>query len=158
METTPHEFVLWLMLFAYALHVMEEHALNWLGWANAKLALDLTWADFYVTNSVVVVAGISTAMIGWRLPEVSLAFPALALINAVFFHVGPTLIQRVFSPGVITAVFLFLPVGIWCYYGAYLDGALTWRAGIVSVVFGAILMAYPLALLGIKRRLPNYEK
>ena len=35
-------------------------------------------------------------MIGWRLPEVSLTFPALALVNATFFHIGPTLVQRAF--------------------------------------------------------------
>ena len=125
-------FVLWLMLFAYALHILEEHTLNWLGWARSTLKLDLTWSDFYVTNAIVVVAGISTAMIGWRLPEVSLMFPALALINALFFHIGPTLVQRRFSPGTITAVLLFLPVGIWAYNGAYLDGVLKGKRSLCS--------------------------
>jgi hypothetical protein len=50
-------------------------------------------------------------MIGWRLPEVSLTFPALALINSLFFHIGPPLVQRRFSPGTITAALLFLPSG-----------------------------------------------
>ena len=60
--------------------------------ARCTLKLDLTWSDFYVINAIVVVTGISTAMIGWRLPEVSLTFPALALINSLFFHIGPTLV------------------------------------------------------------------
>ena len=51
MGTTTHAFVLWLMLFAYALHILEEHTLNWLGWARSTLKLDLSWADFYVTRS-----------------------------------------------------------------------------------------------------------
>jgi Protein of unknown function with HXXEE motif len=109
MGTTTHAFVLWLMLFAYALHILEEHTLDWLGWARSTLKLDLSWADFYVTNAIVVVAGICTAMIGRQLPEVSLMFPALALVNALLFHIGPTLVQRRFSPGTITAVFLFCP-------------------------------------------------
>ncbi|MBV9453380.1 MAG: HXXEE domain-containing protein [Rubrobacter sp.] len=50
------------------------------------------------------VVGICTTMIGWKLPEVSLMFPALAMVNAVLFHIGPTLLQGRFSPGVITAV------------------------------------------------------
>lgn len=141
---------------AYALHILEEHTLNWLSWARSTLKLDLTWSDFYVTNAIVVVAGISTAMIGWRLPEVSLMFPALALINALFFYIGPTLVQRRFSPGTITAVLLFLPVGIWSYYGAYLDGVLTLRASVLSTLGGALLMAYPIVLLRLKGRLPNY--
>jgi hypothetical protein len=31
MEAAAHEFVLWLMLFAYALHILEERMLDWLG-------------------------------------------------------------------------------------------------------------------------------
>lgn len=104
-------FVLWLMLFAYALPILEGHTLTWLGWARSTLKLDLTWSDFYVTNAIVV-TGISTAMIGWRLPEVSLTFPALALSNALLFHIGLTLVQRRFAPGTITTALLFLPVGI----------------------------------------------
>ncbi len=96
-------------------------------------------------------------MIGWRLPEVSLTFPALALVNATFFHIGPTLVQRRFSPGTITAVLLFLPVGIWLYYAAYLDGALTVRLGVLSALGGALLMAYTILLLRLRERLPNYK-
>jgi hypothetical protein len=84
-------------------------------------------------------------------------FPALALVNAVVFHIGPTLLQRRFSPGLITAVLLFLPIGIWSYYAAYLDRVLTLGVGVVSALGGAVLMAYPLVLLQIKKRLPSYE-
>jgi len=96
-------------------------------------------------------------MIGWRLPEVSLTFPALTLINSLFFHIGPTLVQRRFSPGTIIAALLFLPVGIWAYYGVYLDRVLTIRAGVLSALGGVLLMAYPIVLLRIKGRLPNYK-
>lgn len=158
MEDNGHVFVLWLMLFAYGLHILEEHMLDWLHWARSTFKVPFTLADFYVTNSVVVVGGICTAMVGWRAPEVSLAFPALALINAVFFHIGPTVIKRRFSPGLITAVILFLPVGSWAYIGAYLDGALTARAAVVSALGGALLMAYPFMLFKIRKRLPSYEE
>lgn len=158
MEVIGQEFVLWLALFAYGLHIMEEHTLNWLQWARSTFKIDFSWADFYVTNSIVVVAGISLAMVGWRMPEASLAFPAVALVNAVFAHIGPTVIQRRFSPGTITAVVLFLPIGAWSYLGAYLDGVLTVRAAIVSLIAGVLLMAYPFVLFRIKRRLPSYER
>ncbi len=157
-EANSHEYVLWIMLFVYALHILEEHTLNWLDWARHVLKLDLSWADFYVTNSIVVVGGICTAMIGWQLPQISLTFPALAIVNALLFHIGPTLVQRRFSPGTITAVFLFLPVGAWSYYGAYLDDILTMRVAIVSVLGGALLMAYPIFLLRLKPRLAGHEK
>ncbi len=132
--------------------------LDWLGWARFTFKLPFTPADFYVTNSLVVVAGVCTAMVGWRLPEVSLAFPALALINAVFFHIGPTVLRRRFSPGSITAVVLFVPVGAWAYVGAYFDGALTAKAVVVSALGGALLMAYPFVLFNIRARLPSYDE
>ncbi len=97
-------------------------------------------------------------MVGWRMPEASLAFPAVALVNGVFAHIGPTVIQRRFSPGTITAVGLFLPIGAWSYVGAYLDGVLTVRAAIVSLTAGVLLMACPFVLFRIKRRLPSYER
>ncbi len=158
MEDTAHEFVLWLMLFAYGLHVLEEHMLDWLNWARFTFKLPFSPADFYVTNSGVVVAGVCSAMVGWRLPEISLAFPALALINAVFFHIGPTVLQRRFSPGLLTAVVLFVPVGAWAYAGAYLDGVLSARAAVVSALSGALLMAYPFVLFKIRSRLPSYDE
>ena len=34
------------------------------------------------------------------------------------------LLRRRFSSGTLSAALLILPVGIWSYYGAYLDGAL----------------------------------
>lgn len=63
-------------------------------WANHVLGPPVTWPDFYVTNAVVVVLGIVAAQVGWRLPAIALAFPALMLINAVFFHVAPFFVER----------------------------------------------------------------
>jgi hypothetical protein len=68
MDAAAHEFVLWLMLFAYALHILEERMLDWVAWARATFNFNLGWAGFYTTYAIVV-AGICTDMIGWKLPE-----------------------------------------------------------------------------------------
>lgn len=142
-----HEFVLWILSAAYALHIMEEFCLDWKDWANTQLHLPVTWPHFYVVNAVVVVLGISVGMVGWRCPEFSLMFSALMLINAVFFHILPTVLQRTFSPGVITAVLLFLPLALWAYYGAWQDGVLTGRIVWISLLGGALLMASPIVFI-----------
>ena len=49
------------------------------------------------------------------------------LVNAVLFHIVPVAVTRVFSPGLFTAVVLFLPVASWAYWGAWRDGVLTVR-------------------------------
>ena len=77
--------------------------------------------------------------------------------GAMFFHIGPTFSHRRFSQGTINAVLLSLPVGIWSYYRAYLDGALTIRIGVLSALGGVFLMAYPIVLLRFRRCLSNHK-
>ena len=148
-----HDYVLWVALAAYGLHILEEYELNWRDWARKVLHLPVEWGSFYVVNALVVVVGGCCAAVGWRLPWFALGFPALMLINATFFHILPTVITRVYSPGTATALLLFYPVAGWVYYGAWLDGELTTASGILSGVLGAVLMATPIVLLKLKGRL-----
>jgi hypothetical protein len=123
---------------------------DWKTWANRVLNLPVDWPDFYVTNSLVVVLGIATAQIGWKIPVLSLAFPALMVINAIFFHIMPFVVTKKFSPGLITAVLLFLPLGYWIFRAADADGVLTWPIGVSAFAIGAALMAYPIVMLRLK--------
>jgi hypothetical protein len=147
-----HEYIIWICLAAYGIHMLEEYELNWRDWATYVLKLPVDWASFYLVNALVVVLGICMAMVGWRQPWFALGLPALMLINATFFHVLPTLVKRVYSPGVSTAVLLFYPAAGWAYYGAHQDGVLTTEAIVLSFLFGAVLMASPIVLLKIKSR------
>ena len=111
-----HEYLLWFATAAYALHVLEEYEYNWRDWARRVLKLPVEWHTFYIANAIVIVLGVCAAGIGWREPWFSLAFPALMLVNATFFHVLPFLWTRINSPGMFTAVLLFYPVAGWVYY------------------------------------------
>jgi Protein of unknown function with HXXEE motif len=147
-----HQHVLWIALFAYGIHILEEYELNWRDWARNILHLPVEWVSFYLTNALVVVVGVCCAAVGWREPWFALGFPALMLINATFFHVLPVVLTRVYSPGLATALVFFYPVAGWTYYGAWLDSALTTTNVILSVAFGAGMMATPIVLLKIKGR------
>jgi hypothetical protein len=143
--------LLWLATAAYGIHILEEYQLNWRDWARAVIRLPVEWSDFYVVNALVIVFGIVAANLAGHCPGLALAFPALMLINATFFHVLPTLWSRGrFSPGLLTAVVLFYPIGVACYWRAAHDGTLRTRALIGSLVLGALLMASPIVLLKIK--------
>ena len=145
-----HEYILWIALAAYGVHILEEYELNWRDWARTVLKLPVEWGSFYVVNALVVVLGIALGEVGWREPSFSLGMPALMLINATLFHVMPTVASRVYSPGLATAVVLFYPVAIWAYYGAWQDGVLSVRVGVLSGLFGALLMAAPIVLLKVR--------
>ena len=138
-----HEIWLWVATAAYGLHALEEFMLDWKDWANNVLKLPVDWPIFYVVNTLVVVLGIIASAL-------SLAFPALMLINAVFFHILPFLVKKKFSPGLISAVVLFLPLGTWLFYGAEKDGVLTTTTVVGAFALGAGLMAYPIILLKLK--------
>ena len=147
-----HEYIAWVALIAYSLHVLEEYMLDWKNWANRVLKLPVDWGQFYVTNAVVIAAGIGMASIGWHRPEITLLYPALMVINGLFFHVLPTICTAKFSPGLITAVVLFFPVAAWEFAGARSDGALNVRTAVIAFIGGAILMAFPVVMLKVKDR------
>lgn len=143
----------WLCVGAYAVHMLEEFMLDWRNWARAVIGLPVEWVDFFVTNSIVVVLGLVAANLVTALPVVALAFPALMVINALVFHIFPVIRTKGrYSPGVFTAVVLFLPIA-WFTFGASRQaGVLAISTGIGAFVIGALLMATPIVLLHIKSR------
>ena len=103
---------------------------------------------------VVVVLGAVAAELAATQPMLALAFPAVMLINATFFHVGPFLVTRGrFSPGLITAVILFYPIGIACFRRVAADGHLDSGTLAGALALGAALMAAPVVMLKAKDRL-----
>ncbi len=144
---------IWLATAAYGVHAFEEFELDWRNWARAVIKLPVEWHDFYVVNFLVIVLGIVAAELADAAPGVALTFPALMLINAVFFHIAPFFVTRGrFSPGLITAVLLFLPIGSICYIVANDAGVLDTRNLIGSFVLAALLMAMPIVLLHVKSK------
>ena len=151
MSHASHEFVLWVAVIAYGIHMMEETIYDWHGWVRRVMKLPAEWSEFYLVNAFVIVLGASCAMIGWRCPAISLSFLGFMLVNAVLLHITPTLATRIFSPGLITAVVLFLPVCAWGYAAASLDGALSLSAVSISLTLGFVMMMVPLVLQKTKR-------
>jgi len=148
----------WLAVAAYALHIMEEFALDWREWARSVIGMPVEWTDFYITNAAVIVLGVVQAQLAGVLPVVALSFAALMLINATVFHVLPIMATNGrFSPGAITAVLLFYPIGIGMYRFAAANGMLTRGVLLGSMLGGAVLMAYPIVLLRLKG-LPYFKQ
>lgn len=143
----------WLALAAYSVHILEEYTFDWRNWARAVIGLPVEWSDFYVTNAVVVALGIAQAGLAPTLAFGPLAFGALMLINATFFHVLPFIRAKGrFSPGLATAVVLFYPIGIAEFVAAHAEGRLDLDVTVLAFVAGAALMAFPVVCLNLKSR------
>jgi hypothetical protein len=143
----------WLGMAAYAAHALEEYTLDWRNWSRAILGLPVKWSDFYVTNAVVVALGIAQAMLARTLPIAVLAYAGLMLINGLFMHVVPVIrTRRRFSPGVITAVVFFLPLGIATYRFAIENGLADAWTAVAGVILGALILAFPIGMLLVKSK------
>lgn len=149
------ERLYWLAIAACGLHIVEEYLLDWRGWVRSVTGIDLSEMFFLVSNGFAMLLGVVFAAVAPKQPVLGLAIPALMLINATFFHVGSFLWTRgKFSPGLITAVTLFYPIGIWCFKSAYDGGILTAPRVVGSFAIAALFMAAPMAGLrasGLRR-------
>jgi hypothetical protein len=141
----------WLAMAAYAIHILEEFALDWRNWARSVIKLPVEWSDFYVTNGVVVALGIAQASLAPTLVVAPLIYASLMAINAIFFHILPFIATRGrFSPGLFTAVVLFLPLAWAVWLRAVEQGQVDVGVALLSVAGGAALMAYPVVMLRLK--------
>ncbi len=147
-----YQYLLWIALFCYALHIVEEFTLNWKGWAIEVIKLPVDWNNFYVVNAAVIALGISCAEVGWQFPIFALIYPALMIINAILFHIIPTIHTRIYSPGIVTAILLFLPVGTLCFYFPYHLNIINAYDILIAFILGYILMMFPVILLKIAIR------
>jgi hypothetical protein len=140
----------WIALAAYAFHILEEFTYDWKTWAQKILKLEVEWNGFYVTNIVMLFFGLACAEVSWSFPAFSLIFPAMMAANAVFFHILPYIrSKRTFSPGLFTALFLFLPIGLLSFRMAIDLGIFT-KSLIIAGVAGILVAWFPIFLLKTK--------
>jgi hypothetical protein len=144
------DYIFWVALAAYGFHILEEYTYDWKTWAQKIVKLEADWNSFYVTNVIMLFFGIACAEVGWAHPTFSLIFPFSMVINALFFHIMPYVrSKRKFSPGLITGIFLFLPIGIASFITATNLGVQT-KSIILALLGGAFVTAYPIFLLKTK--------
>ena len=135
----------WLAVAAYALHVVEEHILGWYDWARKTMNISLGWNEYVITEAAILLLGIVAAVLGN--PTYIVDFATLLLINVIFFHLLPMLANGGrFSPGVISGLFLFLPLA-WTVYKTQTmaQNDLVW-----AVVLGIGLILWPMFLLKLR--------
>jgi hypothetical protein len=148
MENLPF----WILTVAYAGHILEEYTLDWRKWAQETSKLKIEWAEFFIANFAVIILGVSCSVVGFDYPLFAYMFVGLAAVNAVFAHIGTTIIKMRFSPGVITSVVLFVPICTWAYILAEKKGLLTCSFILISLGGGLLIMLFPIFLQFIKKR------
>jgi Protein of unknown function with HXXEE motif len=138
-HATTSEWTLWVVAVSCAFHVAEEYITGWQEWAPQALGIVMPTRTFLVANAVLVVAALLLARVGWRRPALSLVIPSATLVNAIFFHILPTIVQSRVSPGIYTAALLYVPFSSWALVGAARDGVAR-RAIATAFVVGTLMM------------------
>jgi hypothetical protein len=76
------------------------------------------------------------------------------LINGTFMHVFPFILKRGrFSPGLITSILLFWPIGVLTMLAAQPDV----RTVIIALFVGATMLATPIGFIVLKQR-PYFDQ
>ncbi len=115
--SAPTSFIgMWCVLFpvTYGVHIAEEY---WGGFAQwvAKSSGVATSTDGFLAANVVLWLAMTAAVV-WVVhsashPWVLVALAAIVIINSVLHLLG-TVLTRSYSPGVISAAVLWLPLGV----------------------------------------------
>jgi hypothetical protein len=156
-----HSWVLWLGIIAVGLHVMEEYTEGWLVWANRQVGprfgIHFTQADFFFAAFLLIFYALAGAAIGWWAPAVSLAVPALFVVNAVFLHMIPSVRSDRLTPGTLSAVFIYLPVAAGMFWAAAEDDQLSFGTLVLAFLLGTALMYYPLGVAILAQKIGWHE-
>jgi hypothetical protein len=134
-----YEWTLWVVAVSCLLHAAEEYLTGWQQWASESLGIAVPSGRFLAANAVLVTAAFLFAAVGWRRPALSLLIPSATLVNAIVFHILPTVLQGRPAPGVYTALFLYVPFSSWALAGAVRDGV-DRKEITTAMIGGALLM------------------
>ena len=126
------------------IHVFEEYAFPG-GFADALRNLlprstHLFTSGFHwVVNGLFLLLCIGCALIGQSNLILSLSAFSLIFVNALL-HIRGSILTRRYYPGVISAVFLYIPLAVYAYSGFLVSGQLNWQEALISGLLGTLFM------------------
>jgi hypothetical protein len=125
-----------LIIIIAILHIVEEYYGGFIPFIN-NIVPGITLSQFLFINALfiayVIVAFISKKQI------LVLSVPLLLIVNAVI-HIIASIVFRAYGPGLITSVFLYIPVSV--FFIKYLDPCR--KTILQSLTLSLALMAFPL--------------
>ena len=130
---------LWL---AAGIHVVEEAWGNWPAWAR-RYVPGVTWRQFGIVNAAFLLLCILAGRWGETHPVLALSVAGLMLVNALM-HLGLSVSSQTYSPGLITALGVYLPLGGGIYALALKTQLVSWQTAGLAFGVGMMWMALPL--------------
>ena len=115
MKTLPLNLLAGLLPAAYLIHLLEEYFAGegFPVWLSGFMNADLSTTDFLIINGIAwpVMAAFAIAYNqGWKNNVALLALWTVLFVNGLL-HPLSSLVSAAYSPGTISGVFLYLPLG-----------------------------------------------
>lgn len=116
MSLVGADTVFWLILAAGVTHVVEEYVAGWVDTVNEfHLPMRMTMRRFTVINILFLALCIWAALVNVGIPVLSLSIAMLVFINGLI-HVMWTVRLKVYFPGAVSSILLYIPLSIYAYY------------------------------------------
>ncbi|WP_321504163.1 HXXEE domain-containing protein [uncultured Methanoregula sp.] len=138
--------ILWLVPIAYCIHIVEETP-RFVPWAKRYLSAPSTFAQFILGNVIFMGYVIISVFLATVYPSewtLVLGLSTAAWIFSNFtLHAFFTLSTGEYSPGVVTAGAVYVPVAVYIYSNVLASGLLSSPDLAVSIVLGFSIMYVP---------------
>jgi hypothetical protein len=146
--------ILWLVPVAYLIHILEESP-RFVPWAVKYLGAPETFGQFIVGNVIFmayVIIATSLAVFYTNEWTLIIGLSAAAWIFSNFLiHAYYTLRTGIYSPGVVTAGAIYVPVSLYIYSNFWASGLLSNLDILISMLIGFAIMYVP-TLIQEKRK------
>jgi hypothetical protein len=132
---------IFLICLFYGLHMVEEFAFGFVPWADRYFGR-FDWTQNLIGNFIFLVCVAAACYLYYENPSgylwVGMSAAMWILANA-FLHISCTILGREYSPGVVTAMVLYVPGGIYFLSQWGKSGLLTWGNVTLSFMVGAMI-------------------
>jgi hypothetical protein len=145
LQSAPFRRIVWVAPVTYGVHIAEEFW-QFPVWASTYFAQGFTTQRFVVGNAIIMLllVGLTALVSAVSARAVDFAYFCWLsgqLFHNALFHMGTTAYFGVYSPGVLSAILLYLPI---CYFiarAADREDRISNTAGVAALVVGAAGMS-----------------
>lgn len=131
---------IFLVCIFYAIHMVEEFSFGFVEWADRYFG-HFDWTQNLVGNFMFFVF-VAAACYGYHENQTRYLWAGMSVIMWIlansFIHISCTMLGREYSPGVVTAVLIYLPGGVYFLVKWAGLGLLTWSNIFFSFLVGAM--------------------
>ena len=137
-----HRTFLIVAVFAVIIHILEEYRFDWVKWANDFIP-GIAFGQFIIVNALFVILCLMAAIVGGGSIVFSSSIFSLLLVNSLI-HITTTIKLGKYSPGLVSAVLIFIPLGLYGYNNLFKQDMITGKEFMISMFVGILWMSFPL--------------